>query len=204
MAEASQKLPCIGENSKQKHMKKKFNTTGSCVPGKHYMVDLEPKIAQIFAMVEEGEYLTIHRPRQYGKTTILSSLSQFLEKQDGYLPIKISFEGMGDDSFRNEKVFVEDFLSRMRRSLHAGNKADHARQLEEAKGNLERLSQLGEFLSDFLEGIGQKTVLMIDEVDQSGNNNLFVQFLGLLRQKYLLRQNGLETSLLFDFSRPQP
>ena len=47
---------------------KVFNTTGLCVPEKHYMVDLTERLVQIKAMVDAGKYFTINRARQYGKT----------------------------------------------------------------------------------------------------------------------------------------
>ena len=55
-------------------MNKKFNITGLCVPEKHYMVDTSNRINEIAKMVEDGEYFTINRPRQYGKTTTLNLL----------------------------------------------------------------------------------------------------------------------------------
>ncbi len=62
---------------------REFNVTGRCVPSKHYMVDISNKINQIAAMVERGDYFTINRARQYGKTTTLISFG-FL-KREGYL-----------------------------------------------------------------------------------------------------------------------
>ena len=38
----------------------------------------------------------------------------------------------------------------------------------------------------------KKLVLMIDEVDKSSNNELFLLFLGLLRSKFLSRQEGID------------
>lgn len=55
-------------------MSKRFNTTGVCVPEKHYMVDISDKIAEIMKMVERGDYFVINRPRQYGKTTSIYML----------------------------------------------------------------------------------------------------------------------------------
>ncbi|PUU86348.1 MAG: PD-(D/E)XK nuclease superfamily [Halanaerobium sp.] len=50
---------------------KEFNTTGVCIPEKHYIADVSKKITEIEKMVEEGKYFTINKPRQSGKTTIL-------------------------------------------------------------------------------------------------------------------------------------
>lgn len=46
-----------------------FNVNGDCKPGQHYMVDIRAKLDEIKKMVERGEYFTINRARQYGKTT---------------------------------------------------------------------------------------------------------------------------------------
>lgn len=50
-------------------MPKKFNITGDCKPSLHYMVDLTSRLAQIKALIDDGQYFVINRARQYGKTT---------------------------------------------------------------------------------------------------------------------------------------
>ena len=57
---------------------RKFNTTGLCVPGKHYMVDISGRVAQIRRMVDAGDYFCINRGRQYGKTTTIAALERAL------------------------------------------------------------------------------------------------------------------------------
>ena len=91
-------------------MRRKFNDTGLCVPERHYMVDTSHKIEQIMRLVEDGEYFTINRPRQFGKTTTLSLLSKALKQRDDYLAFKISFEGVGDAMFADEQTFCPAFL----------------------------------------------------------------------------------------------
>lgn len=59
-------------------MKRKFNDTGVCVPHRHYMVDVSGKLEKISQLVEGGEYFTINRPRQFGKTTIILLLDKIL------------------------------------------------------------------------------------------------------------------------------
>ena len=56
-------------------MRKRFNITGTCVPLKHYMMDNQRQFNEVLALVEEGMYFTINRPRQYGKTTMLFQMS---------------------------------------------------------------------------------------------------------------------------------
>ena len=53
-------------------MRKVFNTDGYCDPELHYMVDLFGRLNEIRVMVDAGQYFTVNRARQYGKTTILT------------------------------------------------------------------------------------------------------------------------------------
>lgn len=52
---------------------KSFNTTAVCVPAKHYMVDISDRVQKIRKLIYKGEYFTINRARQYGKTTTLNA-----------------------------------------------------------------------------------------------------------------------------------
>ena len=55
--------------------RKRFNITGICIPGQHYMVDISGKIDEIVRdYIECDEYFTINRARQYGKSTTLALL----------------------------------------------------------------------------------------------------------------------------------
>ena len=74
-------------------MAKKFCTTGTCIPEKNYMVDLSNKIQQIINQyIESGQYFTINRARQYGKTTLLYLLEKELRKQVKVLKSQYSLE----------------------------------------------------------------------------------------------------------------
>ncbi len=88
-------------------MAKKFCTTGTCIPEKNYMVDLSNRIQQIINQyIESGQYFTINRARQYGKTTLLYLLEK-LRKQD-YLVLSLSFEA-ADEYFESLEVLPKDF-----------------------------------------------------------------------------------------------
>ena len=84
-----------------------FNTTGVCIPTKHYMVDVTDKIDQIRALVDRGRYFTINRARQYGKTTVLTALAKALEPD--YRVISLDFQGISAAGFRTEQIFVQEF-----------------------------------------------------------------------------------------------
>jgi hypothetical protein len=59
-------------------MAKQFNITGTCFPDQHYVADISAKVAKVVDSVERGEYFIINRPRQYGKTTALYRLADYL------------------------------------------------------------------------------------------------------------------------------
>ena len=75
-------------------MAKKFNTTGNCNATRHYMADVSHKLREVVALVEEGEYFIINRPRQYGKTTMLHNLATALRATGQYIVFNIGFDGI--------------------------------------------------------------------------------------------------------------
>ncbi|MCP4155356.1 MAG: AAA family ATPase, partial [bacterium] len=174
-------------------MSKRFNDTGVCVPKKHYMVDISNKTAKIFEMVRQGDYFTINRPRQYGKTTNIFILNQFLKTRDDYFTIKMSFEAIGSDSYKNEEKFVEAFMLKLKKIFSAPQHNDLAEFVENNTA-INSIFKLNLWLTELIEKIGKKTILMIDEVDKSGNNQLFLDFLGMLRDKYLKANEDEDTT----------
>lgn len=58
-----------------------FNTTGVCIPEKHYMVNISGRLQQIRELVDAGKYFTINRARQYGKTITLRALAEILRDE---------------------------------------------------------------------------------------------------------------------------
>ncbi|MBF0406669.1 MAG: AAA family ATPase [Candidatus Riflebacteria bacterium] len=159
---------------------KKFNITGTCNPKRHYMVDTSAKLKQILKLIEDGEYFVINRPRQYGKTTTLFRIEKALEENKDYLIINISFEGMGDDFFESPKTFCPTFLQYISKifSIKQNN----------SMMQVNDFPYLSKAISEALTEIDSKVVLLIDEVDKSSNNQLFLNFLGMLRDKYLKAQ----------------
>lgn len=74
-------------------MGRKFNVTADCKPNLHYMVDISSRLAQMKGYVDRGEYFTINRARQYGKTTILRAMKEYLKNEEptlSQLPVRQS------------------------------------------------------------------------------------------------------------------
>ena len=98
---------------------RKFNVTGTCVPSMHYMADTSEKITQIMQLVDDGEYFSINRGRQYGKTTTLSLLEKQLSSK--YTVVKISFEVTTDIMFESEEGFCQGLLNKCAKYLTKKN-----------------------------------------------------------------------------------
>jgi hypothetical protein len=171
--------------TRREKLARKFNITGTCTPAKHFMADTSEKLRQTFALIEAGEYFIINRPRQYGKTTTMSMLLRKLKQMEEYLPISTSFEGIGDLSFKDEESFTKILWSLMEEKTRRSGYAEVAEYLSEAKDKVTDLKSLSEQITLFVQHPDKKVVLLIDEVDKSSNNQLFVSFLGMLRNKYL-------------------
>ena len=158
-------------------MGKRFNTTGVCIPKKHYMVDISKKIDQIEKLVDEEFYFVINRPRQFGKTTTLNELYKRLNNK--YSVIRMDFELIGED-FISEERFCETFISYMARFIKRDIK------------KVSTLTELSYIIMDLTKD--NEVVLIIDEVDKNSNNRLFLSFLGMLRSLYLSREQELSTT----------
>ncbi|MCL2282967.1 MAG: AAA-like domain-containing protein [Fibromonadales bacterium] len=164
---------------------REFNVTGLCIPSMHYMADTSEKIRQIMAMVEKGQYFTINRGRQYGKTTTLAFLENDLPKK-GYTVISVSFESVDDRVFEAPENFCQGLLNVCSKYFEEKNLPGSEAWID---SSVTTFDLLGDFLNKTCKD--KKIVLMIDEVDKTSNNFIFLKFLGMLRDKYLKRGRGI-------------
>ena len=169
-------------------MRKRFNITGSCNPERHYMVDTEKRFKAVEGLIDGGAYFTINRARQFGKTTMLQMIRRKLS--DKYLIIKTSFEGLGDESFKSIPEFVNTFCSLMTNFLQNIGEEQNVWKFFDHK-DLTSFEELSKVITCFCETSPKPVVLLIDEVDKSSDNQMFLNFIGMLRNKYLERNEGL-------------
>ena len=175
-------------------MAKSFNVNGPCVPSLHYMVDLKKRMEAIKAMVDAGQYFTINKARQYGKTTTLQALAGYLEKT--YIVISLDFQRMSYSDFVAESAFVNGLAREIYRKIRSmKNVSDQVKEeLHELsqKSNCDvRLADIFDCFNGWCEQSELPVVLLIDEVDTATNNQVFLDFLAQLRAGYLSR---METS----------
>lgn len=171
-------------------MRRYFNTEGQCEPEVHYMVNIDERLEKIKRRyIERGSYFIINRGRQYGKTTTLRLLVDYLKEE--YFVISLDFQELTTANFENECRFVEGFIRCFIGALKEGKKKDSEVEWQEkCIALLADVSDMGEMFSRLSRicGMSEKPiVLMIDEVDSASNNQVFIDFLGLLRRYYLNR-----------------
>lgn len=167
-------------------MAKKFNIIGSCDGNVHYMVNIDDRLRRIQDLVDQGAYFAINRGRQYGKTTTLNQLKKCL--QADYLVASLDFQFLTQEDFRTEYSFSAAFANRFVRAVKEQVRSDLTETLNRcAKEKSCGLAVLFEYLSEFCRNVTRPVILMIDEVDSASNNQVFVDFLALLRGYYLHR-----------------
>lgn len=156
------------------------------------MVDISARLQEIRELVDNGDYFVINRARQYGKTTVLKNLKKTLS--DEYFVFSISFEGLTYDVFDNENTFCQRVFKLLYTAMLYGNKGEIPEQLktecyEIIQGTLPKpdLWTLSNFISKMCVELKKPAVLMIDEVDQASNQQIFLAFLGMLRDQYINR-----------------
>lgn len=175
------------------YMRKRFNTTGICDPKEHYMVNIENRLDEIKDLVDHKEYFVINRARQYGKTTTMNLLLEKLAEQ--YAVISISFEGMEKEVYESADYFCQNFYNLLYDEFFyhsAEGIPDTIREecRRRSAGGQTRpgMGGLSEFISRMCMEADRPVVLMIDEVDQASDQDIFITFLGMLRKKYLARK----------------
>ncbi len=175
-------------------MKKYFNITGPCNRERHYMVNIDKRLQETKALVDNGDYFVINRARQYGKTTILKNLKTFLSEE--YFVFSISFEGFTGDVFQSENVFCQRVFKLLYTSMIYGNSGmipeaivEECRDMFTDKKNDVDLWTLSDFISRLCQQLAKPAVLLVDEVDQASNQQIFLAFLGTLRDQYINRSD---------------
>ena len=170
-------------------MRREFNVTGTCFPHLHYMADVSTKFDTALNLVEKGKYFAINRPRQYGKTTLLETLNRTLIKSAEWLVFNISFEGIDSQTGAEMKPFCQAFIRLLSRSMLNNGHSELENYLKEKANVVTTLGDVSLLITDLVNKTKKKCVMLIDEVDKSSNNQLFLDFLAMLRYKYLNRYN---------------
>lgn len=171
-------------------MKRFFNITGACNPQEHYMVNLDSRLSEIKKMVDAGKYFVINRGRQYGKTTTLNALENYLSQE--YIVVSIDFQFLDASDFENTETFVTAFAQELNELADEKYQISEelAKQLHKIAVGTDgytRMANLFKWLSTWCKNASKPIMLIIDEVDSASNNQVFLDFLAQLRGYYLNR-----------------
>ena len=171
-------------------MERSFNITGACNPQEHYMVNLDSRLLEIKKMVDVGKYFVINRGRQYGKTTILNALENYLSQE--YIVVSMDFQFLDASDFKNTETFVTAFAQELNELADKKYQISEelAKQLHKIAVSTDgytRMANLFKWLSTWCKNASKPIVLIIDEVGSASNNQVFLDFLAQLRGYYLNR-----------------
>ena len=171
-------------------MAKVFNVNGPCMPNLHYMVDLTRRLEAVRQMADAGKYFTINRARQYGKTTLLHALADYLSTS--YVVISLDFQRMSFGDFTSEDAFVSGLAREINRKIRfAESIPDNVRKnlssLASGPDKARRMAEIFDCFSDWCAQSEKPVILIIDEVDAATDNQVFLDFLAQLRSAYLDR-----------------
>ena len=170
---------------------KTFTTTGVCTRERNYMVDIIDRLEKIKTMIDAGDYFTINRARQYGKTTTLAALTEYLK--DDYTVLNIDFQGLDDGSFESGGIFTQALSQLIIDECEFGSAQippEYIDALEEIcrKETVKvRMADIFRVFKRWCRDSEKPVVLIVDEVDSATNNQVFLDFLALLRDGYISR-----------------
>ena len=171
---------------------REFNTTGGCNPSDHYMVDISERLKEIKALVDEGKYFCINRARQYGKTTTIQALTEYLK--DAYTVIALDFQDIGSSVYDNEGTFTQGlarlliYAKELSDTQIPDKYVDELKRIIRTRSDDLKMDELFFLFRRWCKESDKKIVLMIDEVDTASNNQVFLDFLAQLRSGYLKRK----------------
>ena len=171
-------------------MTKTFNVSGACNPGRHYMVNLEPRLYEIKKMIDAGKYFTINRARQYGKTTMLRALADYLKEE--YTVLSLDFQRLSALDFSSEEAFVRGLAREVRRKLPfmadiPSGIEKAMKTLEEKQTSVPKMAEIFDCFTRWCAQAKKPLVLLVDEVDTATNNQVFLDFLAQLRAGFMDR-----------------
>lgn len=169
-------------------MKRFFNTTGLCIPQKHYMVPpFRGMDREIIRLIEAEQYFLLHAPRQTGKTTLLHAFARRLNEEGTYISLVFSVETAGVSSFTEEMA-----NERMVDALYG--MAEYFLPEEERPVPPLHPISLKEYIRRWCRAQTKPIILLIDEVDSLWDDVL-VSMLRQLRDGFQARPKNFPQSI---------
>ncbi|MDR1776572.1 MAG: ATP-binding protein, partial [Desulfovibrio sp.] len=161
---------------------KYFNVAGPCIPDRHYMIPALARLPEAQKLAQQGHYFVIHAARQSGKTTLLRTLTNEINKQGQFYALYCSLEtlqGMPDID-RTSHLIVD--LLNAAVAISPGLKSLNSGMLPaESPVTAVRLA-----LSQLCASLDKPLIIFFDEADCLSGQTL-ITFLRQLRDGYVNR-----------------
>jgi hypothetical protein len=111
-----------------------------------------------------------------------------LNETTEYVAFNMSFEGIGDTYFRDEAQFCPMFVSLLAEEAVLRKHDNLIDLLKSSIATTSTFKELSTLITQLAQITSKKLVILIDEVDKSSNNQLFVSFLAMLRTPNIRRK----------------
>ncbi len=164
-------------------MEKYFNTTGPCNKESHYIVPILERRKELGALIKRGQYFVIHAARQTGKTTLIKTLVNHINKGDDYYALYCSLESV--QVFVDPVVGIPQIIDNLQMAIEYSSlpqKDNFANNVDSSKTTI----LLKKALTDYCKILDKPLIILFDEIDGLEDGTL-ITFLRQLRDGYINR-----------------
>lgn len=141
-------------------LRRRFNTTGPCVEGRHYLIDPLSRLPEAPGFIEQGAYFVVHAPRQSGKTTTILALARELTRQGQYAAVYSSCQVAADTEDVGQAIGALIHRLRMNAEQQLAPEL-----LPPTPPDAPPIVALVAFLSAWSQACPRPVVLLLDEID---------------------------------------
>ncbi|MDR0622052.1 MAG: ATP-binding protein [Deltaproteobacteria bacterium] len=168
---------------------KLFNTTGPCIPEKHYMLPVLPRLPGVNEMIDKENYFILHAPRQSGKTTFLKALTEKINKDGQRYALFCSLAILRN--ITDEKVALTTIISQLNESMLSSEVLilkEKADTYDSLPGMTAPNRMVKRLLNQLCQDIDKPLVVFFDEADLLSGPGL-LSFLIQVRDGFNIRDN---------------
>lgn len=170
-----------------------FNTTGLCLPERHYMLPPARRLPDLDPLFDEQAYFVIHAPRQSGKTTSFHHLARRLTAAGEYAAVLASCEAgrpARDDVDRGVEAVIRSIDRAASLELPEELRPDDPDNIRSTSGE----TRLLDYLTSWSQRSPRPVILFLDEIDALFGSSL-LSVLHQLRSGYGDRPRGFPHSM---------
>ena len=169
-------------------MEKYFNTTGPCIPAKHYMLPALDRLPEIRRLVGMERYFVIHAPRQTGKTTALKALVREINEKGDMYALYCTLETLQKFMDRPDVAIREIRHLVLRSARVVGDLVPIADGIGEMESDAGISMAVGDALQELCRKSSKPIAIFFDEADCL-TGDVLISFLRQLRDGYVNRDD---------------